>query len=344
MSSKRKSPPSKLQEGGSQGAGDGMGGLGAEDDDIINNTSPSPLLGGVANSRVEGETGYGSSPSSSAASSVGSPYAASGGDDNVEDAPAETRPEECEDLRTVPTPSNDILLSSSIANTLTTTSPPPSKRKRYPDNNEPPQINHHYLDHSLHPLLQEHHHQQLLQLSHQYHQHHQENNHHHHHSEEKQMHNSGGNATMHLNNNSTTLNHNNSVGSGGKRTMDDVLKRLTSKMNNSTIREEKRPHSPSKTQSGALDNGEASLLHLQALAAGGESFLEKERRLSEMILQLQLFREQLLTEQEQHNKIFANETQKHLELQQRIQHEHIKRQQEHLLQQQQHKIQELQVI
>ncbi|KAK9497537.1 hypothetical protein O3M35_004238 [Rhynocoris fuscipes] len=41
-----------------------------------------------------------------------------------------------------------------------------------------------------------------------------------------------------LNNNSTTVNHNQA---GPKRTMDDVLKRLTSKMNNSTIKEEKSP-------------------------------------------------------------------------------------------------------
>lgn len=55
-------------------------------------------------------------------------------------------------------------------------------------------------------------------------------------------------ALLHLNNNSTTLNHNNSGNhiNPGKRTMDDVLKRLTSKMNNSTIREEKRPGSPGK--------------------------------------------------------------------------------------------------
>lgn len=52
---------------------------------------------------------------------------------------------------------------------------------------------------------------------------------------------------LHLNNNSTTLNHNNS---GGKRTMDDVLKRLTNKMNNSTIREERRPNSPPKLLMG----------------------------------------------------------------------------------------------
>lgn len=52
-------------------------------------------------------------------------------------------------------------------------------------------------------------------------------------------------ALLHLNNNSTTLNHNSAV-SGGKRTMDDVLKRLTNKMNNSTLRD---PSSPTKPQS-----------------------------------------------------------------------------------------------
>jgi hypothetical protein len=44
----------------------------------------------------------------------------------------------------------------------------------------------------------------------------------------------------------------------------------------------------------------AAVLH-QALA--GETFLEKERRLSEMIRQLQMVREQLLCQQEQHSKV-----------------------------------------
>lgn len=48
---------------------------------------------------------------------------------------------------------------------------------------------------------------------------------------------------LHNNNNSMLFNNNSGH---GKRTMDDVLKRLTSKMNNSTIREEKRP-TPSTT-------------------------------------------------------------------------------------------------
>lgn len=50
------------------------------------------------------------------------------------------------------------------------------------------------------------------------------------------------------NNNNSLLNHNSalSLAHPHKRSMDDVLKRLTSKMNNSTIKEEKRP-TPSTT-------------------------------------------------------------------------------------------------
>lgn len=50
------------------------------------------------------------------------------------------------------------------------------------------------------------------------------------------------------NNNNSLLNHNSalSLSAPHKRSMDDVLKRLTSKMNNSTIKEEKRP-TPSTT-------------------------------------------------------------------------------------------------
>ncbi|GFG31132.1 hypothetical protein Cfor_10721, partial [Coptotermes formosanus] len=106
--------------------------------------------------------------------------------------------------------------------------------------------------------------------------------------------------------------------SGVKRTMDDVLKRLTSKMHISNMREDKRP-TPASTPTGkSLGVGEhqseaspseavvnsavmdgAAVLH-QALA--GETFLEKERRLSEMIRQLQMVREQLLSQQELHSK------------------------------------------
>jgi len=47
-----------------------------------------------------------------------------------------------------------------------------------------------------------------------------------------------------LNNNSSSLNHNSLL---PKRTMDDVLKRLTSKMNHSTIKEEHRRPTPATT-------------------------------------------------------------------------------------------------
>lgn len=52
------------------------------------------------------------------------------------------------------------------------------------------------------------------------------------------------------------------------------------------------------------DNGDhnvTALLQLQSLT--GDNFLEKERRLSEMILQLQMVREQLLSQQEQQSKV-----------------------------------------
>ncbi|KAF4524673.1 hypothetical protein B566_EDAN009517 [Ephemera danica] len=116
-----------------------------------------------------------------------------------------------------------------------------------------------------------------------------------------------------LNNNSSSLNHNSLLAAAPKRTMDDVLKRLTSKMNHSTIKEE-RPapsttpiskQSSGRTSGGALQDSSdltvdsaASLQH----ALSGETFLEKERRLSEMILQLQMVRDQLLAQQEQQSK------------------------------------------
>lgn len=47
--------------------------------------------------------------------------------------------------------------------------------------------------------------------------------------------------SIHYNNNNSSLHNNNSSSHPMKRSMDDVLKRLTSKINNSTIKEEKRP-------------------------------------------------------------------------------------------------------
>ncbi|XP_068623084.1 transcription factor egl-13 isoform X2 [Battus philenor] len=126
------------------------------------------------------------------------------------------------------------------------------------------------------------------------------------------------------NNNNSLLNHNSalSLAPPHKRSMDDVLKRLTSKMNNSTIKEEKRP-TPSTTpvKQNNERRGVLDAAALQALA--GESVLEKERQLSEMILQLQMVREQLLAQQE-HAKNMGNVSAE-LELQ-RLQQEHLRRQ------------------
>ncbi|XP_072945670.1 uncharacterized protein Sox102F [Epargyreus clarus] len=126
------------------------------------------------------------------------------------------------------------------------------------------------------------------------------------------------------NNNNSLLNHNSalSLAPPHKRSMDDVLKRLTSKMNNSTIKEEKRP-TPSTTpvKQNNERRGVLDAAALQALA--GESVLEKERQLSEMILQLQMVREQLLAQQE-HAKNIGNVSAE-MELQ-RLQQEHMRRQ------------------
>ncbi|XP_075982097.1 transcription factor Sox102F [Anticarsia gemmatalis] len=126
------------------------------------------------------------------------------------------------------------------------------------------------------------------------------------------------------NNNNSLLNHNSalSLTAPHKRSMDDVLKRLTSKMNNSTIKEEKRP-TPSTTPV-KQNNDRRGVLDAAALQAlAGESVLEKERQLSEMILQLQMVREQLLAQQE-HAKNMGNVTAE-LEIQ-RLQQEQLRRQ------------------
>ncbi|XP_021208873.1 transcription factor Sox-5 [Bombyx mandarina] len=126
------------------------------------------------------------------------------------------------------------------------------------------------------------------------------------------------------NNNNSLLNHNSalSLAHPHKRSMDDVLKRLTSKMNNSTIKEEKRP-TPSTTpvKQNNERRGVLDAAAIQALA--GESVLEKERQVSELILQLQMVREQLLAQQE-HAKSIGNMSAE-LELQ-RLQQEQLRRQ------------------
>ncbi|XP_049825536.1 transcription factor Sox-13 isoform X2 [Aethina tumida] len=141
--------------------------------------------------------------------------------------------------------------------------------------------------------------------------------------------------SVHYNNNNSSFTNNNSSSHPLKRSMDDVLKRLTSKINNSTIKEERRP-TPSSTPNSTHNSDMESTVAIQQ-ALSGDNFMEKDRKLSELIMQLQMVREQLLSQQQQQDSAkstqLATETQKQMELQ--------RRQQEHLLQQQQ-KLQELQ--
>uniref|UniRef100_A0A8D8WJA3 Transcription factor Sox-6 n=1 Tax=Cacopsylla melanoneura TaxID=428564 RepID=A0A8D8WJA3_9HEMI len=147
----------------------------------------------------------------------------------------------------------------------------------------------------------------------------------------------------------------NQTNSNNKRTMDDVLKKLTSKMNNintsisstdSSKYSASSPNSNNKSPSipfspdSELDI--AGMISLQqSSAASPESFQEKERQLSEVIHKLQMYREQLVQQQEHQSKLASESQQKQQMEIHRIQQEQFRRQQDYLLQQQ-HKIQELQ--
>jgi hypothetical protein len=69
-----------------------------------------------------------------------------------------------------------------------------------------------------------------------------------------------------------------------------------------SVGEQQSEPSPSDAVVNSVVMDGAAVLH-QALA--GETFLEKERRLSEMIRQLQMLREQLLSQQELQTKVGA---------------------------------------
>jgi hypothetical protein len=69
-----------------------------------------------------------------------------------------------------------------------------------------------------------------------------------------------------------------------------------------SVGEQQSEASPSEAVVNSVVMDGAAVLH-QALA--GETFLEKERRLSEMIRQLQMLREQLLSQQELQTKVGA---------------------------------------
>ncbi|XP_044018964.1 transcription factor Sox-6-like isoform X2 [Aphidius gifuensis] len=196
---------------------------------------------------------------------------------------------------------------------------------------------------------------------------------------QQNYHNNNNNTVTHNNNNNNNINNGGiPAAAGSKRSMDDVLKRLTCKMNSGSLslQDDNRStpptsqppptslssnstnhntHSgnsslsnslaPSPPGNGRLTNTEgnqdgAAALH-RVLCA--ESFAEKERRLSEMILQLQFLREQLLQQQDT-NKTYpshmAVDSQKQMEMQ-RLQSEHVKRHHEQMMQQH-NSIQELQ--
>ncbi|XP_067129757.1 transcription factor Sox-6-like isoform X2 [Centruroides vittatus] len=136
----------------------------------------------------------------------------------------------------------------------------------------------------------------------------------------------------------------------GKRSMDDVLKRLTSKFNNGTaVQESADQHCQVLSSASAPGNEGNQMNHIHPLmlldsepfrtALAGDSLREKEKRLTEMINQLQQLREQLLFQQRQQSQSCQEEAQ-HRDVQ-RKQREQIEKQQQQLAQQQ-HRIQELQ--
>uniref|UniRef100_A0AAR5Q7U2 Schwannomin interacting protein 1 C-terminal domain-containing protein n=2 Tax=Dendroctonus ponderosae TaxID=77166 RepID=A0AAR5Q7U2_DENPD len=114
-------------------------------------------------------------------------------------------------------------------------------------------------------------------------------------------------SNFHYNNNNNSLMNNNSSLHPLKRSMDDVLKRLTSKISNSSMREERRP-TPSSTPNSHNSDVEPAAAIQQALS--GDNLMEKDRKLSELIIQLQMAREQLLVQQQQQhpdgNKVRAS--------------------------------------
>ncbi|CAG9819944.1 unnamed protein product [Phaedon cochleariae] len=113
---------------------------------------------------------------------------------------------------------------------------------------------------------------------------------------------------IHYNNNNSSLHNNNSFTHPLKRSMDDVLKRLTSKINSSSIREENKRPTPSSTPN-SINNSDVEPTAAIQQALSGDNITEKHRKLSELILQLQMAREQLVTEQQlESDKILQEQT------------------------------------
>ncbi|XP_043269169.1 transcription factor SOX-13 isoform X2 [Venturia canescens] len=391
MSSKRKSPPTKLSEGG----GGASGAAGAEEEEdtsspvagVDSEVSPCggtvgegvAIVGDRMSERIHGVIGLtdDSGVMVDRLEEPCYPHQRIGGDCGASSgcsSPATTSEPELRDDRS----------SSPV-------SPPASKRSRLSlaaSNNHQDHLSYQQQAHHQH-----HHPHNQHQHQHPHHQHHHPHHHHHHTNATSATNQEPTNSSEcgsppsllgdpyyphhphHNNNNSVTQNNNNNNGAGptsagSKRSMDDVLKRLTCKKNSGSValqdennaRRTPPPSStptshnthsgsssvsnsvaPSPPGNGRLPNTDgqqdgAAALH-RVLCA--ESFAEKERRLSEMILQLQFLREQLVQQQDLSKPYPGHmgvDSQKQMELQ-RLQTEHLKRQQEHIMQ---HNIQELQ--
>ncbi|XP_035207885.1 transcription factor Sox-5-like isoform X2 [Stegodyphus dumicola] len=150
--------------------------------------------------------------------------------------------------------------------------------------------------------------------------------------------------------------HHSDAGGGGRaanrRSMDDVLKKLTSKMNISTSLSENpqglcssesirfQTESSCKKQTNGSGEGSTLLMDSEAIKAAlsEKSISDKERVLTEMIAHLQQVREQILAQQQQREMEQSNERNSVLEKERQ---ELIERQQQQLFHQQQ-QIQELQ--
>ncbi|CAN7998694.1 unnamed protein product [Ixodes hexagonus] len=140
-----------------------------------------------------------------------------------------------------------------------------------------------------------------------------------------------------------------------KKSMDDVLKRLTSKMHSSATLADGPPRTQYEHRSrggggnpGATDSEHPrrrTALQLEGdtlrLALSGGSLRDNERRLTDMINQLQQLRDQLLVQQRLQMQVACDHAQ-HSSRQRRHQQEELRRQQEQLLEQQQ-KLHDLQV-
>ncbi|XP_034933777.1 transcription factor SOX-5 isoform X3 [Chelonus insularis] len=390
MSSKRKSPPTKLSEGGG-GAGTVAGGEEQEEE-----TTSKTGLGEVAASGVGGAEGGGGGGGEEANEVVGLMNKAETGEDSdhlQEDCGyPHHHQRECESSGCSSPTGTTSEPEFQDSPSPSPNSPPAAKRQRllylssHQDGTNQPYQHHHYQHPSHH-----HHTNTALSssslepasssecgspptlLNDQFYPHH----HHHQHHHLLHNNNNNNNSVTHNNNNTsnTSATNGNTTGVTGKRSMDDVLKRLTCKINSGSLSlqddnntgRRTPPSSTTPTSHNTHSNNSSVSNSLAPSPPGGnngriptteghqdgaaalrrvliaETFAEKDRKLSEMILQLQFLREQLLQQQDpskSYSSHMAVDSQKQMEMQ-RLQTEHLKRQQEHMIQHH-NNIQELQ--